>query len=91
MTRFGEQYLEFDDPHGLHIELVEREAGELNNWSFGEVTPEVAIKGVWRCCFYLHSLKTAELLEHIMGLEKLEKRANLFDSVLLLTLEILLI
>ncbi len=35
MTRFGEQYLEFDDPHGLHIELVEREAGELNNWSFG--------------------------------------------------------
>ena len=25
MTRFGEQYLEFDDPHGLHIELVERE------------------------------------------------------------------
>ena len=45
MTRFGEQYLEFDDPHGLHIELVEREEGELNNWSFGEVTPEVAIKG----------------------------------------------
>ena len=45
MTRFGEQYLEFDDPHGLHIELVEREKGELNNWSFGEVTPEVAIKG----------------------------------------------
>ena len=44
MTRFGEQYLEFDDPHGLHIELVEREAGELNNWSFGEVTP-VVIKG----------------------------------------------
>lgn len=31
MTRFGEQYLEFDDPHGLYIELVEREAGELNN------------------------------------------------------------
>ena len=25
MTRFGEQYVEFDDPHGLHIELVERE------------------------------------------------------------------
>ena len=29
----------------LHIELVEEEAGRLNNWSFGEVTPEVAIKG----------------------------------------------
>ena len=56
MTRFGEQYLEFDDPHGLHIELVEREAGELNNWSFGEVTPE-QLKGLEVLFFYLHSLK----------------------------------
>ena len=39
------QYLSFDDPHGLHLELVEREAGETNTWSFGDVTPEVAIKG----------------------------------------------
>ena len=37
--------MEFDDPHGLHLEIVEREEGELNTWSFGEVTPEVAIKG----------------------------------------------
>lgn len=37
MTRFGEQYIEFDDPHGLHIELVEREEGELNNWTFGKL------------------------------------------------------
>lgn len=28
MERFGEQYLEFDDPHGLHLEIVEREEGE---------------------------------------------------------------
>ena len=25
--RFGEQYLSFDDPHGLHLELVARESG----------------------------------------------------------------
>ena len=56
MTRFGEQYLEFDDPHGLHIELVERE-GELNNWTFGEVTPEVAIKGFGGAVLYQRSLK----------------------------------
>ena len=43
--RFGERYLEFDDPHGLHLEIVERAEGELNTWQFGEVTPEVAIKG----------------------------------------------
>ena len=57
MTRFGEQYLEFDDPHGLHIELVEREEGELNNWTFGEVTPEVAIKGFGGAVLYQRSLK----------------------------------
>lgn len=25
MERFSEEYLEFDDPHGLHLEIVERE------------------------------------------------------------------
>ena len=40
MTRFGEQYLNLMI-HMVYIELVEREEGELNNWSFGEVTPEV--------------------------------------------------
>lgn len=71
MTRFGEQYIEFDDPHGLHIELVEREEGELNNWTFGEVTPEVAIKGFGGAVLLsAQPQKTAELLEHVMGLEK---------------------
>ncbi|CAH1192366.1 Putative ring-cleaving dioxygenase MhqO [Paenibacillus sp. JJ-223] len=27
--RFGETYLRFDDPHGLHLELVKREESEL--------------------------------------------------------------
>ena len=72
MTRFGEQYVEFDDPHGLHIELVEREEGELNNWTFGEVTPEVAIKGFGGAVLLsAQPQKTAELLEHVMGLEKI--------------------
>ncbi len=56
----------------MHIELVEREAGELNNWSFGEVTPEVAIKGFGGAVLYLHSLKKQlNCSEHIMGLEKI--------------------
>ncbi len=42
---FGEQVVQFDDPHGLHIELVARAEGEQNNWTFGGVTPEVVIKG----------------------------------------------
>ena len=44
MTRFGEQYLEFDDPWFAY-RISRKRRSELNNWSFGEVTPEVAIKG----------------------------------------------
>jgi glyoxalase family protein len=70
MERFGEQYLEFDDPHGLHLEIVEREEGEDNTWTFGEVTPEVAIKGFGGATLLsTQPKKTAELLEKVMGLE----------------------
>ncbi|WP_433746389.1 ring-cleaving dioxygenase [Falsibacillus pallidus] len=70
MERFGEQYLEFDDPHGLHLELVEREEGENNNWEFGEVTSAAAIKGFGGATLLsTQPDKTAELLESVMGLE----------------------
>lgn len=71
-TRFEEQYLTFDDPHGLHLELVERQQGEPNTWSIGEVTEEVAIKGFGGATLYTaNAEKTAELLETVMGLEKI--------------------
>lgn len=70
MERFGEQYLEFDDPHGLHLEIVERDEGEVNTWTFGEITPDVAIKGFGGATLLsAQPDKTAELLENIMGLE----------------------
>ncbi|WP_433959276.1 ring-cleaving dioxygenase [Cytobacillus horneckiae] len=74
--RFGEEVLSFDDPHGLHLELVEREAGKQNDWTFSGVTPEVAIKGFGGAVLYSsNSAKTGELLE-IMGLEKIADDGN---------------
>ncbi|MGN7942619.1 ring-cleaving dioxygenase [Virgibacillus sp. 6R] len=71
IDRFGEIYLEFDDPHGLHLEIVEREAGEKSDWTFGEVSADVAIKGFGGATLLSKQPeKTAELLETIMGLEK---------------------
>jgi glyoxalase family protein len=68
--RFGEKYLTFDDPHGLHLEIVEREEGEPNTWNFGGVTSEVAIKGFGGATLLSTQPKeTAELLENVMGLE----------------------
>ena len=76
--RFGEKYLEFDDPHGLHLEIVEREEGELNTRSFGGVTPDVAIKGFGGATLLSKQPeKTAELLEKVMGLEKVGEDGDL--------------
>lgn len=72
--RFSEEYLEFDDPHGLNLEIVEREEGEVNAWTFGGVTPEVAIKGFGGATLLsTHPGKTAVLLENILGLELIGK------------------
>lgn len=69
--RFGETYVTFTDPHGLKLELVEREQGEQNTWIIGEVTPDVAIKGFAGAILYSSQpAKTAALLEDVMGLEK---------------------
>jgi len=70
VERFGETYLQFDDPHGLHLEIVEREAGALNDWTFGEVTKEVAIKGFGGATLYSRRpQETATTLVEVMGLE----------------------
>jgi len=77
MERFGEQYLEFDDPHGLHLEIVEREEGEANTWTFGGVTPDVAVKGFGGATLLsTQPNKTAELLESVMGLELAGKEGD---------------
>ena len=77
-TRFEEQYLLFDDPHGLHLELVERQQGEPNAWTIGEVTEEVAIKGFGGATLYTaNAEKTAELLETVMGFEKIGEEDGL--------------
>lgn len=76
--RFGEQYLEFDDPHGLGLEIVEREEGELNARNFGGVTPDVAIKGFGGATLLSKQpQETAKLLEEVMGLEQVGKEENL--------------
>jgi len=43
--RFNKELIEFKDPHGLKLELVERADGENNNWEVDGITPNEAIKG----------------------------------------------
>jgi glyoxalase family protein len=75
--RFGEEYLVFNDPHGLHLEIVEREEGEANTWTFGGVTPEYAIKGFGGATLLsARPDQTAQLLEKVMGLEKIGEEGD---------------
>ncbi len=56
---------------------MEREAGEANTWTFGDVTPDVAIKGFGGATLLsAQPEKTGELLENIMGLERVGKEGD---------------
>lgn len=75
--RFGEKYLQFNDPHGLQLEIVERDEGEQNSWVFSGVTPEVAIKGFGGATLYSSQpAKTTETLEDVMGLERVGEEGD---------------
>jgi glyoxalase family protein len=78
IERFGEQYLQFEDPHGLHLEIVERKEGKSNTWTFGGITKDVAIKGFGGATLLsTQPEKTAELLEQVMGLAKVGKEGDI--------------
>ncbi|MEN1968082.1 ring-cleaving dioxygenase [Lentibacillus sp. N15] len=75
--RFGETSLTFADPHGLQLEIVEREAGEQNTWSFDDITPDVAIKGFGGATLLSSNpTKTIQLLEEGMGLKKIGEEGD---------------
>ena len=75
--RFGEVYLQFEDSHGLGLEIVEREEGGNSEWEFGGVTREVAIKGLGGATlFSSDSAKTAEVLENVMGFELVAREGD---------------
>jgi glyoxalase family protein len=76
--RFGETYLTFEDPHGLQLEIVEREDGKKNSWNFGDVTSDVAIKGFGGATLLSSQpAETAKVLVDVMGLEKVGEENNL--------------
>ncbi|CAH0347125.1 ring-cleaving dioxygenase [Bacillus sp. CECT 9360] len=70
-NRFGEDYLAFEDPHGLQLELVARKEGTDSKWSFGGVSAEVAIKGFGGAVLLsANPEKTMTVLTNVMGLDK---------------------
>ncbi|MBO9605122.1 MAG: ring-cleaving dioxygenase [Paenibacillaceae bacterium] len=76
-SRFGEQYLQFEDNEGLRLELVEREAGANSAWSFGGIPADKAIKGFGGAIlFSTNAARTAEVLQQVLGLTKIGEEAG---------------
>lgn len=62
--------MQFTDPDGLQLELIERTEGPKNNRHFGGIQAENAIKGFGGAVLIsAQPNKTAEVLENILGLE----------------------
>ncbi|MFS0820491.1 ring-cleaving dioxygenase [Bacillus sp. 1P02SD] len=74
--RFGEQYLQFNDIHGLQLELVEREEGANSKWEFGDVTSNVAIKGFGGAVLFSSQPEQTEKLLSVMGLERIGEEGD---------------
>lgn len=76
--RFGETSLQFEDTHGLRLELVEREEGKKSDWEFGGINSDVAIKGFGGAILFTSSPgQTAQVLEDAMGLEKVGEEGEM--------------
>lgn len=68
-TRFGEQSLQFHDPHGIALELVARDEGTASTWHFNGITSDAAIKGFGGAVLgSIQPQQTGKLLEKVMGL-----------------------
>ena len=76
-VRFSETFLQFTDPDGLQLELVEREEGPSSQWSFGGVSADRAIKGFGGAVLYsVAPQHTASVLIHVLGLEKIGQEGD---------------
>lgn len=75
--RFGETYLNFSDPHGLALEIVERAEGQPGSWAAAGIPTNRAIKGFSGVVlFSQRPEETANFLENGLGLAKLAEEAD---------------
>ena len=66
--RFGEDALAFDDPSGLHFELVGSDRDTRTPWSAGSVGASEAIRGLHSVSMTVRSLgSTRELMTDLLG------------------------
>jgi len=81
--RFGEQYLSFQDPDGLKLELiVPTDADNRKGWATKDVTADVATKGFYNITLTVKNVTpTAKILTDILGYTLLKQEGNRFRFI----------
>ena len=81
--RLGEQYLSFQDPDGLAIDLIVPQKEDARKpWETDEVNAEVALKGFHSVTLSLRSIQhTADILTNIFGYKLLKQEGNRYRFV----------
>jgi glyoxalase family protein len=72
-TRFGDAVLTFDDPHGLHVALVERQTTRpFTPWDGGPVPPDRQVRGLYGAQLWERdAAATAAFLKSVIGFQQL--------------------
>ena len=81
--RFGEQFLSFQDPDGLQIDLIVPEMEDKRKpWTTEEVKANAATKGFYNVTLTLKSIKaTAEILTDVFGYEQLKQEGDRYRFI----------
>jgi glyoxalase family protein len=81
--RFGEQYLSFEDPEGLKLDLViPAQEDNRKPWTTNEVDAQVATKGFHNIVLTLKRIEdTASILTDIFGYKLLKQEGNRYRFV----------
>jgi glyoxalase family protein len=77
-TRFGQKVIAFDDPHGLHLALVEAgTARKFTPWDGGPVSGERQIRGLFGAQVWERdSTRTAAFLSEVLGFEEIGRESG---------------
>ena len=76
-VRFGEDFIAFDDPAGLDIELIAGDRDRRAPWTTDEIGPAVAIRGVAGITMTIRSpQESLTLLTDVLGFETVAQAGN---------------
>ena len=80
--KFGEQFIRFEDPDGLVLNLIATNGDERKGWTSGDVAENAAIKGFHSITLSLRSVTaTTNILTDVFGYKLLKKEGNLYRYV----------